>query len=231
MTVNTTTNAGSRDATRGRSEAPTGTRIVRHALVDRVFHWATAATVLFLLATALLPVLGVQFGWVTPHWIAGLVLIALIVFHVLRVPFALDMRSMWIGGADLRDLASIVRFNLRLSDAPPRKPGKYSLAQKLIHHLFAVVVLTAAVTGGLMMVRMDTPWWKRNPYWLSDATWGVVYVLHGLAALLLVTMIIAHIYFALRPEKLMFTRSMILGWITRDEYAKSHDPERWKVER
>ncbi len=232
--MNTTTDARSDDATdigtgtRGGPAA--GTRIVRHALVDRLFHWLTAATVLTLLATALLPILGVQFGWVTPHWIAGFVLIALIVFHVLRAPFALDMRSMWIGAADLRDLASIARFNLRLSDTPPRKPGKYSLAQKLIHHLFAVVLLTAAVTGGLMMVRMDTPWWKRNPYWLSDATWGVVYVLHGLAALMLVTMIIAHVYFALRPEKLMFMRSMILGWITREEYARSHDPERWKVE-
>ena len=81
-----------------------------------------------------------------------------------------------------------------------------------------------------MMVRMDTPWWQRNPYWLSSSTWGVVYVLHGLAALVLVTMIIAHVYFALRPEKKMFMRSMILGWITRQEYADHHDPQRWKVD-
>lgn len=205
-------------------------RIERHALADRLFHWVTAATVLVLLATALLPILGVRFGWVTPHWIAGFVLIAALLFHIVRAPLAQDLRAMWISADDLRDLASIARFNLRLEDTPPRKPGKYSLAQKLIHHVFAIVLLTASVTGGLMMVRMDTPWWQRNPYWLSSSTWGVVYVLHGLAALLLVTMIIAHVYFALRPEKRMFTRSMILGWITRQEYADHHDPQRWKVD-
>lgn len=204
-------------------------RVERHALIDRIFHWVTAATVLTLLATAFLPILGIQFGWVTPHWIAGFVLIAAILFHVIRAPLMQSLRSMWIGAADVRDLLSIARWNLRLTGTPPRKPGKYSLAQKLIHHLFAVVLLTAAVTGGLMMVRMDTPWWQRNPYWLTNSTWGIVYVLHGLAALILVTMIIAHIYFALRPEKLLFMRSMIRGWITREEYERHHDPDRWRL--
>lgn len=207
----------------------TSSRVERHALVDRIFHWAMAATVLTLLATAFLPILGVRFAWVTPHWIAGFVLIALVLFHVVRAPLMQSMRAMWIGVDDLRDLVSVARWNLRLTDVPPRKPGKYSLAQKLIHHLFAVVLLTAIVTGGLMMVRMDTPWWQRNPYWLADSTWGVVYVLHGFAALILITMIIAHVYFALRPEKLLFTRSMIRGWITREEYERHHDPERWRV--
>jgi hypothetical protein len=40
-----------------------------------------------------------------------------------------------------------------------------------------------------------------------------------------------HIYFALRPEKLHFTRSMILGWITREEYRANHDTNRWQVRR
>jgi formate dehydrogenase subunit gamma len=66
---------------------------------------------------------------------------------------------------------------------------------------------------------------------LPDATWGVVYVLHGLAALLLITMVMTHVYFALRPEKRLFTRSMIKGWITRAEYVEHHDPERWRVNR
>jgi len=219
--LNSTTTAGAAERSTSRIE--------RHALIDRLFHWITAVTVLVLLATAFLPTFGVQFAWVTPHWIAGLVLIAAILFHVVRAPLAQSLRSMWIGANDLRDLVAIARFNLRLTAEPPPKPGKYSLAQKLIHHLFAVVLLTAAVTGGLMMVRMDTPWWQRNPYWLAPSTWGVIYVLHGLAALLLVTMIIAHVYFALRPEKLLFTRSMIRGWITREEYERHHDPERWRV--
>jgi cytochrome b subunit of formate dehydrogenase len=58
-----------------------------------------------------------------------------------------------------------------------------------------------------------------------------VYVLHGLAALMLVTMVMMHVYFALRPEKLKFTRAMIFGWITRREFDEHHDKERWQVDR
>ena len=59
----------------------------------------------------------------------------------------------------------------------------------------------ACITGAMMMVKIDTPWWERNPYWLSDEAWGVVYVLHGLSALLLITMVMTHIYFAASAGK------------------------------
>ncbi|MBN1238786.1 MAG: cytochrome b/b6 domain-containing protein [Gammaproteobacteria bacterium] len=219
MSATTTASAG---------EARTS-RIVRHALADRLFHWINAASVLTLLGTAFLPIMGYQFPWVTAHWIAGIVMIAAIAFHVARSLLAQNLRSMLIGPRDLADLTAITKWNLRVSGDAPPKPGKYSLAQKLIHLLFALVLIAAAVTGALMLVRIDTPWWERDPYWLSETTWGVVYVIHGLAALLLVTMVIAHVYFALRPDKLLFTRSMIRGWITREEYETHHDTNRWQV--
>jgi cytochrome b subunit of formate dehydrogenase len=204
-------------------------RIVRHKLPDRIFHWVTAASVLTLLGTAFLPIVGVEFGWVTIHWMTGLVLIAAIAFHVVRALPA--WHAVWIGRADLAEASAIVRATLRMGGPAPPKPGKYSFAQKLIHLCFAVVVLTTVVTGAAMLLRIDTPWWQRNPYMLGDAAWGVIYVLHGLAALLLVTMVMTHVYFALRPEKLLYTRSMILGWITRREYDEHHDPQRWKLHR
>jgi len=214
----------------GTAIAGTTSVVVRHALPDRLFHWLSAACVLTLLGTAFLPILGVEFGWVTVHWVTGLVLTAAVVFHVVRVLLRRRLGSMWIGGADIRDGLKIVDAALRHKTLELRT-GKYSFAQKLIHHAFAVVVLTTLVTGGLMLLRIDTPWWQRNPYLLPDATWGIVYVLHGLAALLLVTMVMMHIYFALRPEKRLFTRAMIRGWITRDEFDEHHDPKRWQVDR
>ena len=45
---------------------------------------------------------------------------------------------------------------------------------------------------------------------MSDPAWGFTYVLHGLGGVGFVGLIIAHIYFALRPEKLWITRSMLL---------------------
>ena len=205
-------------------------RIVRHALPDRVFHWVSAACVLTLLGTAFLPIVGVQFGWVTPHWIAGLVLGAAVLYHVARVLGRGSWRSMGLGRADVADVADIASAALKRAQ-PERRPGKYSVAQKLIHHVFTGVLLTTLVTGGLMLLRIDTPWWQRNPYLLANSTWGIVYVLHGLAALVLVTMVMMHVYFALRPEKLKFTRAMILGWITRSEFDAHHDKERWRMDR
>ena len=49
---------------------------------------------------------------------------------------------------------------------------------------------------------------------MSDATWGFTYVLHGLAGVGLVGLVIAHVYFAVRPDKWWITKGMIFGWIT-----------------
>ena len=219
-----------RNAVSPGSESAAG-RVLRHAAVDRAFHWITAASVLTLMGSAFLPKLGLEFSWLGIHWVTGLVLILAVLFHLLRVLLKQGFAAMRMGGADFRDAAAVVRATLtRDADALP-KPGKYSVAQKAIHHAFALVVLTAICTGAAMLLRIDTPWWKRNPYVLGDGTWGIVYVLHGLAALLLITMVMMHIYFALRPEKRLFTRAMLRGWITRSEYAEHHDEKRWQVER
>jgi len=205
-------------------------KLTRHALADRLFHWGVAITTLILLGTAFLPITGWEFAWVDIHWITGIVLTLLVILHTVRALFWQDLRSMWVGLEDFRSGVDLARWNLRIGEAPPGLSGKYSLAQKLIHHLFTLVVLITIVTGCLMLVKIDSPWWERDPYWLAEGTWGVIYVLHDLAALLLITMLMAHVYFALRPEKLHFTRSMILGWITRSEYEKHHDPDRWRLD-
>lgn len=205
--------------------------IVRHAGPDRLIHWVIAICVLILLVTAFLPILGVEFAWVAIHWWTGFVLIAAVLAHVVRSLAAKPLGAVWIGMRDLRDAIEVARISLRLSSNSTPRAGKFSFAQKLIHAAFAVVVPGACITGGLMMVKIDTPWWERNPYWLSDEVWGIVYMLHGLSALLLITMVMTHVYFALRPEKAMFLRSMIRGWITRGEFETMHDPDRWQVKK
>ena len=204
-------------------------RIVRHAGPDRAIHWIIAVGTLILLGTAFLPILGIEFAWVAIHWWTGIVVIAAVVAHIARSLIVKRLARIWISRRDLRDAVSIAKTNLRLAAGPLPKPGKFSFAQKLIHLAFAVVVLAACVTGAMLMVRVDTPFWERNPYWLSDETWGVVSVVHGLSALLLITLVMTHVYFALRPEKLMFLRAMVLGWITEKEFERAHDPERWQV--
>ena len=62
-------------------------RIPRHSLAARLFHWIMAASMFTLLFTAFLPKVGVQFDWVTYHWIAGTVLTVSIIFHIIHASF------------------------------------------------------------------------------------------------------------------------------------------------
>ncbi len=204
-------------------------KLLRHTLADRIFHWVMAGAVLVLLGTAFFPILGLDFPWVAAHWISGLVLTAAVLFHMVRALFFQDLRTMWISLEDLRNLIDLTRWNFRLSSAIPGKPGKYSLAQKLIHHVMTLIVLLVVVTGLIMLVKIDTPWWERNPYLFEESSWGFIYVVHDLTAMCLITLVMVHIYFSVRPEKLFFLRSMLLGWITRKEYLEHHDPQRWKI--
>ena len=58
-------------------------------------------------------------------------------------------------------------------------------------------MLVATVTGVIMLAKVDTPFWKRDPYMLDGSTWGVVYVLHGASALVILTLTMcAHLLFA-----------------------------------
>jgi cytochrome b subunit of formate dehydrogenase len=204
-------------------------QVVRHTLSSRLFHWLMTAAMFALLITAFFPVIGIRFPWVTIHWIAGIGLVLTIVYHVVRATLWQDFWSMWIDRKEIQEGTADVKRFLGRSTVPQRKAGKYPLDHKLFHHVIAAVSIAAIATGLLMMFRVDTPFWVRNPYVLSDGLWGVVYVLHGLSGVALITMITAHIYFAIRPEKLWITRSMINGWIGRKEYLAHHDPQRWVV--
>lgn len=191
-----------------------GERLTRHAPIDRWFHWITAATMAVLLATSLLPLLGLRFAWVEIHWIAGLVLTVAIVLHILRAIFWQGLRSMWIRAADFGELSG------------RRQAGKYSLPQKLMHLAWLLAILTAIVTGLFLMVKSGVPFFERDPYAYSLRTWGVLTLLHDLAALASVFLILVHVYFGLLPEKRMYLRAMVRGWVTRRELAAEHDVER-----
>jgi cytochrome b subunit of formate dehydrogenase len=203
--------------------------VPRHSLVARAFHWIMAASMFTLLFTAFLPKVGVQFDWVTYHWIAGAVLTASVVFHIFHASFFLDFWSIWPDKIDLRDAW---RRTLRFMGKPaplPERFAKYPLENKFYHGAIIVAGLAAIVTGVFMMSRVRTIFFPRNPYLFSDMTWGMMYVLHGLAGVGLIALIMVHVYFGIRPEKRPITKSMIFGWMSRDYFLEEHDPSRWVI--
>ena len=204
-------------------------RILRHAMSERVFHWGMSVAMLVLLVTAFFPVIGIQFPWVTIHWAAGLVLTAMIVYHIIHAVFWQDFWAMWIDKADVKAGVAELKHMLGRNTADVPKAAKYPIDHKFFHHGAAVAALVAILSGVLMMLRLETPFWGANPYILGDGSWGVVYVLHGLSGVVLISLVITHIYFAIRPDKWWITKSMIFGWIGREQYLEHHDPSRWVV--
>ncbi len=205
-------------------------RVPRHSLAARLFHWIMAISMFTLLFTAFLPKVGVQFNWVLYHWIAGLVFTVSIIFHIVHSSFVLDFWAIWPDKTDIRDARSrVLRFFGKAAPAP-RRFAKYPLENKLYHGAIVLAGLAVICTGLFMMKRVETPIFTRNPYLFSDMTWGLMYVLHGLAGVSLIGLIMMHVYMGIRPEKLPITKSMIFGWMSRDFYLEEHDPERWAVE-
>lgn len=202
-------------------------KIERHSLASRIFHWTMSVAMLVLLVTAFGPVMGWQFDWVELHWMAGVLLIATVVYHTVRAVGWQDFWSMF--KIDVQEGKATLKHVMSSKAPPPPKTGKYPFDHRMYHHVIVVVTLAASITGVLMMVRIDTPFWTRNPYLFNDAVWGWMYVLHGLSGVALIVLVAAHIYFAIRPEKRWITWSMIRGWIDREHYAQHFDPEKWKV--
>lgn len=188
-------------ADRASDLTPLAERVQRHAAIDRLFHWLTACAVLILMATGILPQVGVRFDWVAIHWITGLALTVLVIFHVVRALFWQHLAAVWFTLAEFR----------------ARRAAKYSIAQRLMHHAMGLMVLAAVVTGLLMLKKIRTPFLVRDPYFLGAGSWGVVYFIHGLAALAAVTLVMIHVYFALIPENRRYLYAMIHGRMTREE--------------
>jgi cytochrome b subunit of formate dehydrogenase len=202
---------------RGEKPSSEGERVNRHDALDRAYHWVMAGSIFVLLVTGIFPIIGLEFAWLEIHWIAGIVLTVVVAFHILR-SFTQDLSSMAIGPGDLKEALD-----------GKTKPGKYSPAQKSMHAVVTILSLLVIGSGLIMFLQIDTPWWERTNA-MSEATLGLVFFIHGISTLGLIGVICLHIYFALRPEKLFYTRSMIKGWISRDELEANHDPQRWKTE-
>jgi cytochrome b subunit of formate dehydrogenase len=213
----------------GVSAAQIPERVPRHNLSARLFHAIMAVAMLALLFTAFLPKVGVEFPWVTYHWIAGIVLSISVLYHIFDAFLWQDFWSIWPDKEDIEDAGRRVKRALGQSAPEPRKFAKYPLENKMYHLVVMLAGLLVICTGLFMMKRVRTPFFTRNPYLFSDMTWGWMYVLHGLAGVGFVALVTVHIYMAVRPEKFFITKSMIFGWMSREKYLEHYDPQRWPV--
>ena len=78
-------------------------------MVDRIYHWVMAISILTLMATAFLPILGWKFEWLAIHWVTGLVLTVAVMFHIIRSLFFQKIMIMVPDGKDVSDSAGPAR--------------------------------------------------------------------------------------------------------------------------
>jgi formate dehydrogenase subunit gamma len=180
---------------------------IRHRLPDRLFHWVMALAVINLGATAFLPLIGVRFEWVPIHWWSGVVLTLAVLYHLWRVLIVHGVREMTPGADDVRE----VLRDLRGAGLEGLDPAKYDAFQKAYHLMTSLVVLVLIGTGITMLAKIDTIFWSRNPAILTDPTWGVIYVTHGAAAMVLLFLFMLHVYFGVLPEHRDYLVAMIRG--------------------
>jgi len=205
-------------------------KLERHSLAARLFHWVMAAAMFTLLITAFLPKVGVKFAWVQWHWMAGIVLTISIIFHIIHASFFMDFWSIWPDKADIEDSINRMKRSMGKTAPLPRRFAKYPMENKMYHMAILFSGLAVTLTGVFMMFRVRTGIFPRNPYLFTDMTWGLTYVLHGAAGIGLITLIMIHVYFAVRPEKLDITKGMIFGTMDKEHYLEHHDPSRWAPE-
>jgi formate dehydrogenase subunit gamma len=96
---------------------------IRHQLSDRVFHWVMAVLTIILLGTAFLPILGIKFDWLPIHWIAGVLLIFSVIFHLYRSFFVHGLTEMLPRWRDIKSLTG----------KASSEEEKYDLGQQLYH--------------------------------------------------------------------------------------------------
>ena len=111
---------------------------------------------------------------------SGAIFTASVLFHIIYAMTRQDWRSMWIAPGEFADILSSLSGSIK---ALKVSPGKYWLMQKFYHHIVATMSLVAIVTGILMLLKIDSPLWTRDPYVFSGESWGIIYVLHDFSGL------------------------------------------------
>ena len=112
---------------------------------------------LVLLGTGFLPIVGLEFAWLNIHWIAGLILILCILYHIVHASFFLDFWSIWILPGDLkeavqrtkRQLGQSVEYLIVKQDVkePTFREHMASVFLPFTGELWAVCIVFLAVFG------------------------------------------------------------------------------------
>jgi formate dehydrogenase subunit gamma len=194
--------------------------LLRHPVYTRILHWSVAVSFILALLSGFAIYSPWLFSWLAPIFGGGAMtrflhpwfgLVFNILFFFQFVNWFVPMR--WTAN-DSRWMKRIKSYVLNREPVEQRETGFFNAGQKLYFWAIAASALVFLLTG--------------IPLWFDDAVprWlvAVSYVLHDIAALVMLGGFIIHIYEGTAAQPGTF-RSMVDGTVTK-EWAWTHHP-RW----
>jgi formate dehydrogenase subunit gamma len=192
--------------------------LLRHPVYTRVLHWAVAIFFILSLFTGFAIYSPWLFYWITPLFGGGPRTRALHPWFGLLFTFFFFFQFLnWVAPmawkeADRRWMRRMRQYVTNEDVREPEDVGFFNGGQKLYFWAIVISGILFLITGLLM--------------WFSDVTprWvvAVSYVVHDLAALLMLAGFIIHVYEGTAQQPGTF-RSMIDGTVTED-WARTHHP-------
>lgn len=192
--------------------------VLRHPLYTRVVHWITAISFVLSLLSGFAIYSPWLYRWLTPLFGGGPMTRFLHPWFslVFTVAFGFQFFN-WLGlmrwtRADSRWMRRIKAYVTNREQREPPETGFFNGGQKLYFWLIVASTVIFVLTGFVL--------------WFDDITprllVAVSYVLHDLAALLMLAGFIIHIYEGTAAQPGTF-HSMIDGTVTK-EWARTHHP-------
>ena len=192
--------------------------ILRHPLYTRILHWLVALTFVLSLLSGFAIYSPWLYRWLTPLFGGGAMTRFLHPWFSLAFTVAFTFQFFnWLSlmrwtRADSRWLGRMKDYVRNRESREPEETGFFNGGQKLYFWMIVFSALTFLITGLLL-------WFDHVvPRWLV----AVSYVLHDLAALVMLAGFIIHIYEGTAAAPGTF-QSMVDGTVTR-EWAATHHP-------
>lgn len=199
--------------------------LLRHPVYTRVLHWSVAIFFILSLLTGFAIYSPWLFHWITPVFGGGPRTRLLHPwFGLLFEVFFLFQFLNWVGPmawkeADRRWLKRLRQYATNQEAIEPEDVGFFNAGQKLYFWLILVSGVLFLITGLLI--------------WFDDVVgrWivAVSYVIHDLAALVMLAGFIIHVYEGTAHQPGTF-RSMIDGTVT-ESWARTHHPGWYRTEK
>ena len=192
--------------------------LLRHPVYTRVLHWTVAIFFVLALLSGFAIYSPWLYRWLTPIFGGGPMTRFLhpwfSIFFTIAFAFQFVnwLRPMRWTPNDSRWMRRLKAYVTNTEKTEPRETGFFNAGQKVYFWLLVFGTLLLLITGLVMWFDHVTPRWFV----------AISYVLHDIAALLLLAGFIVHIYEGTAAQPGTF-RSMVDGTVT-DSWARTHHP-------